>query len=238
MRLDVIHANVPARGTLSPEREQSIRGAGAAGTEVRIRLPLQGPTSITSEYDDVRAGSGVLEQVLAAAREGADAIVINCTADTAVAAAREAVDIPVVGVSEAAFHLAAQLSERFSVLTFADRIAPRFEAMARSWGMDQRLASVRSVETPLEKIDDQEKLARALARAAAECFRADGAHLVILGCTDFELVASAVASALEDEAMAMPLLCPFAVGVRQAEMLVGLGLSQSKLTYPLPRSLA
>jgi hypothetical protein len=33
------------------------------------------------------------------------------------------------------------------------------------------------------------------------------------------------------------LLCPFALGVRQAEMLVGLGLSQSKLTYPMPRSL-
>jgi allantoin racemase len=237
MRLDVVHANTPASGALTKEREDSIRSAGATGTEIHIRLPEQSPTSITCEYDDLRAGPGVLDQVLAAAREGADAVVINCTADTAVVASREIVDIPVVGVSEASCHLAAQLAERFSVLTFAMSIAPRFDAMAHRWGMSRRLASVRSVETPLEEISDQAELARQLTRSAAECIRNDGAHLIILGCTDFELAAFAVASGLEREGLAVPLLCPFALGVRQAEMLVTLGLSQSKLTYPMPRSL-
>jgi allantoin racemase len=103
--------------------------------------------------------------------------------------------------------------------------------------MPRRLASVRSVETPLEEITDRAELARQLTQAAAECIRSDGAHLIILGCTDFELAAEAIASGLEREGLAVPLLCPFALGVRQAEMLVGLGLSQSKLTYPMPRSL-
>jgi allantoin racemase len=237
MRIDVVHANTPASGALTKERENSIRGAGAAGTEIRIRLPAHAPTSITCEYDDARAGPGVLDQVLAAACEGADAVVINCTADTAVTAAREIVGIPVVGVSESSFYVAAQLADRFSVLTFAMTIAPRFEAMAQRWGMPRRLASVRSVETPLEEITDRAELARQLTQAAAECIRSDGAHLIILGCTDFELAAEAIASGLEREGLAVPLLCPFALGVRQAEMLVGLGLSQSKLTYPMPRSL-
>jgi allantoin racemase len=237
MRIDVIHANSPASGKLDEARASSIRAAGAPGTEITIRLPHHAPTSITSQYDDARAAPSVLEQVLAAAREGADALVINCTADTAVEAAREAVAIPVVGVSEAAMHLAAQLADRFSVLTFADRIAARFFAMARRLGMAHKLVSVRSVEMPLEEITDRGRLAADLAQVATACVREDGAHLIILGCTDFELATLETAAHLRRAGIEVPLLRPFAIGVRQAEMLVDLALSHSKLTYPLPRDL-
>ena len=153
MRIDVIHANAPASGKLDEARASSIRAAGAPGTEIAIRLPHHAPTSITSQYDDARAAPSVLEQVLAAAREGADALVINCTADTAVEAAREAVAIPVVGVSEAALHLAAQLADTFSVLTFGRSHrgaslfchgAPGWECSPASWCRCQLRSKCRS----------------------------------------------------------------------------------------------
>jgi allantoin racemase len=237
MRIEVIHATTPASGGLGDHRVATIKAAGAPGTEIVIRVPRGAPTSITGQYDDARAAPAILDQVLEASESGADAIVVNCTADTGVEAAREAVTIPVIAVSEAALHLAVQLSERFSVLTFDQRIAPRFRAMAHRMGMGHKLVSVRSVETPLEFIDDRRKLAADLARAAQSCVVEDGAHLIILGCTDFESATEEIGRHLSQNGIVVPLLKPFSIGVRLAETLVDLRLSHSKLSYPPPRNL-
>lgn len=235
MRIDVVQATVPAGGAIDPVRRKAIETAGSPGTDIVIRLPKGAPTSITSAYEDAVATPGVMAEAQAAEAEGADAVIINCTADTGAAGAREAMSIPVVAVSQAAFHLAAQLADSFSVLTFASRIAPRFFSMAHEWGMGRQLRSVRSVETPLEDINDHSALARDLAREATRCVQEDGAHLVILGCTDFELAAGSVRQSLAADGLHVPLLCPFAIGVRQAESLVAMGLSHSALSFPHPR---
>ena len=180
------------------------------------------------------AVQGVLRQVVAAEGDGADAVVVNCTADTAVQAAREAVRIPVVGVSEASFHLAAQLSDQFAVLTFAARIAPRFRSMARSWGLAHRLVAVRTIETPLEQVSHSEALIEGLVSEIRSAVTENGAHLVILGCTEFELSAGRVASRLQDEGFDVPLVKPFQTGIHLAESLVAMGISHSKLSYPPP----
>ena len=232
MRIDVIHANVPPRGKLSEARIKSIKTAGLPGTEIVIRLPDKGVTSISSRYEDALSAPGVLAMTLQAERDGADAVVINCTADTGVEAAREAVSIPVIGVSEASFYLAAQLAHRFSVLTFADRTALRFETMAHQWNLSHKLASVRSVEMPLETSFDEAELAGRLAQAAQACVTQDGAHLLILGCTDFERVSDLLTKQLAAIGICLPIVQPFLVGVQLAESLVTMGLSFSKLTYP------
>lgn len=233
MRIDVVQANRPSGGVLPPA-EAAIRRTASPGTRIEFRIPDSGPSSIASAYEDALATPRVLEAARAAEADGADAVVINCTADTGVAAAREALSIPVVGVSEASFHLAAQLAHRFSVLTFAERIGARFRAMAAEWGMAGRLASVRSVEQPLEGLAEAGSLAGDLAAAAAIAIRTDGAQLLILGCTDFELAGPALADRLRDAGLTVPLLRPFAIGLAQAETLVALGVSHSKRAYPTP----
>lgn len=235
MRIDVVQATVPARGgKLSDERIRAIHVAASSGTTIRIRVPSAGPRSISSVYEDSIAAVAVQREVRDAARDGADAIVVNCTADTGVEAARELVAIPVVGVMQAAFHLTAQLSDRFSVLTFASRISRRFEHMARLWGFETCLSSVRSVEIPLARNTDTGKLAKELAKAAGDCVAHDGAQAVILGCTDFELAAPAMDKHLQKLGIEVPLIRPFEVGLGLAESLVRMRLSHSKLTYPTP----
>ena len=235
MRIDVIQAAVPIEGKIDMLRREAIESAGRPGTRIVIRIPQGQPTSIASAYENVIAIPGVLAESQAAESEGADAVVINCTADTGIEVVREFLSIPVVAVSEGAFHLAAQLSERFSVLTFAARIAPRFRAMASKWGMADRLRSVRSVEIPLRRIGDNNALATALAQMARRCIEEDDAHLIILGCTEFEMAAGATADLLESEGIHVPLLRPFEIGLRQAESLVAMGLTQSPQSYPRPR---
>ena len=236
MRIDVIQAAVPKEGRIDKVRREAIEKIGGPGTRIVIRIPQGQPTSIASAYENVIAMPGVLTEAQAAEAEGADAVVINCTADTGIEVVRELLSIPVVAVSEGAFHLAAQLSERFSVLTFTARIAPRFRAMASKWGMAGRLRSVRSVEIPLRGIGNYSELATALARMAKRCVDDDDAHLIILGCTEFEMAAGATADLLESEGIHVPLLKPFEIGLRQAESLVAMGLTQSPLSYPRPRN--
>lgn len=236
MRIDVIQAAVPNNGKIDKVRREAIEKAAMPETRIVIRIPEGQPTSIASAYENVIAIPGVLAEAQAAESEGADAVVINCTADTGIEVAREILSIPVVAVSEGAFHLAAQLSERFSVLTFAERIAPRFRAMASKWGMADRLRSVRSVEIPLREMDNTSALATALARKAKRCVDDDDAHLIILGCTEFEMAASATADLLGSEGVHVPLLKPFEIGLRQAESLIAMGLTQSPLSYPRPQN--
>ena len=220
MRIDVVLATSLGDGPADAVRRARMLVAARPGTELRIRIPAGAPTSITTSAEDAAATPGVLSEIAAAENDGADAVIVNCTADTGVVEARKRVAIPVIGVSETAFHRAAELSERFSVLTFAERIAPRFEAMAVRWGMADRLASVRSVEMPLEEIDDFGLLAAALLDQAAACVLQDGAQVVVLGCTDFENAAGLVEEGLAARGIGVPLLRPYDLGLREAEMLV------------------
>jgi len=228
MRIDVVLATRLGTGPADRVRLARMRAAGRAGVDIRVRIPDGAPTSITTAQQDARATPGVLAEILAAESDGADAVVVNCTADTGVRQARDLVSIPVVGVSESAFHLAAQLGDRFSVLTFAERIAPRFRSMARRWGMRRKLASVRSVETPLEEIADFEALGRSLLTQAELCLREDGAELIVLGCTDFENAADLLRDGLAEAGRPVPVLCPFELGMHQAAAMVDMHLGRRR----------
>ena len=167
-----------------------------------------------------------------------DAFVINCSADTGLAACREAVNIPVVGAAQPAFHLAAQLTHRFSVLSFLERVNQRFEEMAWNWGLAHKLASVRSVEIPLLNFfDEQDVLVQKLFDAGMQCIQEDGAHGLILGCTDFEDVYQPLKEKFQEANVPVVLFQPYVIGVYQAYQLVMMGISQSKLTYPRPKFL-
>ena len=79
-------------------------------------------------------------------------MVINCSADTALRACREAVSIPVIGPSECTMLYASQLVDSFTVLTFAKRINGRFHRIAQELGLAHRLAAVDSVEMDFDDI--------------------------------------------------------------------------------------
>lgn len=234
MKLRVIIPMLKSDEILPEADYPRLEAAAGPGTEISVRFIEHGPRKIESEYEDALAVPGTIEAAQRAEREGMDAVLINCTADTGLAPCREAVQIPVVGPTIAAMHLAAQLAHRFSVLSFLDRVNERFESMAFRWGLAHKLASVRSVDmSVLDILHDDEKLARDLLEASLLC-QADGAHAVILGCTAFETVSSALNQLLAQAGVPMLVLEPFPIAVKQAEALVAMGLSHSKLTYPDP----
>ena len=71
------------------------------GVEVSYRCTGAGPRAILSGADTVAAAPHVVRVVVAAAAEGFDAVIVDCTDDPGVEAARAVVAIPVVGAGEA-----------------------------------------------------------------------------------------------------------------------------------------
>lgn len=237
MRICVI---TPVQAGEDPDHEatrQSLLALCRPGTEVEHIYPEGVPPSIQSEYEDALATPATVKAAIEAEEAGFDAVVINCTADTGLHPCREMLTIPVVAPSEAALHMAAQISHHFSVLTFLEQVNHRFIQMARTYGFSHKLASVRAIDIPvLELDDDEERLLKRLFEMGLRCVREDNAHALILGCTAFEVISDPLKKEFEKAGVAVQLVRPLAVAMSLAENLVHLKQQHSKLSYPIVKA--
>jgi len=182
-----------------------------------------GPSSIETFYDEAFALPEILKTVDEYKTE-CDAIVINCFADPAVNAARELVDIPVVGPAEASMMIALMLGHKFSVISILKNSKPWIELQARSMGIEKRLAEAIGIDIPVLELEcDLEKTARYLIDAARDLIESKGAEVIVLGCTGMAPVAKRV-----EEEIEVPVVEPMAAAFKVAELLIGLKLSHSK----------
>jgi allantoin racemase len=186
---------------------------------------------------------GYIEAGLRAAKEGCDAIVLNTVGDYGLAALKSAVRVPVVGAGEAGMFHAAMLGRPFAIVTIwpADT-AFLYEQQLRDARLHEQCAKVIFVGSPRElaevgKVEDdyiarmQRGESAVLDRIVASCRAAvqdHGAASILLGCTCMSPVAAKVAQALE-----VPVVNPLTTAVKQAELLVRLGLSQSRVNHAL-----
>ncbi|NIO68660.1 MAG: hypothetical protein GTN71_06340, partial [Anaerolineae bacterium] len=177
----------------------------------------------------------ILAKVRAAEAEGMDAVIIDCMADPGLSPARELASIPIVGPAQTAMHLAAILAHRFSVLTVLERDIPLIDRLARLYGLESNLASVRPVNIPVLELDrDRERLVEALVEQSARAVAEDGAHIIFFGCTGMMGSAQQVEQALAERGYSVPVIDPSLAALKLAEGLVDMGLSHSKRTYPPP----
>ena len=198
--------------------------AARAGTRIRAVEPEFGPPSIEGAYDDAFAVPGLLACIAAGDADGADAHVIACFDDTGLDAARALARAPVVGIGEAAFHLASLLAHRFTVVTTLARSVPVIENNLLRYGLDRRCARVRACDIPVLELANAASDARA--RIGTEIARAldeDGAEAIVLGCAGM----ADLAAALSDE-YDTPVVDGVAAAVALAEALAHLGLRTSK----------
>ena len=100
MRIRLIIPITGLTGEGVEERLSYLNEIADPGTEVEAVQVEVGPPAIESEADAVLAGPDVLRLIGEAERDGVDAAIIWCGGDPALAAARELVDIPVIGPGE------------------------------------------------------------------------------------------------------------------------------------------
>ena len=118
--------------------------AAATGTEIVAVNPEFGPPSIEGYLDEAFSVPGLLAEMVKA--PGMDAYIVACFDDTGLDAARCSTESPVVGVGEAAFHLACLVAGGFSVITTLSRSVPAIEHNLRKYGLAARCRRVRGAK--------------------------------------------------------------------------------------------
>ena len=204
-------------------------------TELSHVMLEDGPVSIESEYEEALALPGIIEQVVIAESEGMDAVIINCASDPGIDAAREVASIPVIGPAQAAFSLSTMLAQQFSVIAILERDIPDLDRMFRVYGILDRIASVRVMNIPvLDLFKDRNKAIDAMTKAALLALKEDRAEAITFDCTGLTGIVDDVKSNLSKEGFDVPVIEPVASSLKLAETLVDLGISHSKITYPVP----
>ncbi|HGG64311.1 MAG TPA: aspartate/glutamate racemase family protein [Rhodobacteraceae bacterium] len=154
-----------------------------------------------------------------------DAIVIACFDDTGVDAVRTLVNVPVLGIGEAAYHAASIIATKFSVITTLSRSVPGLENNLMRYGLAQKCARVRATEIPVLKLEEGDPATLYKIRSKIrEAIEQDNAEAIVLGCAGMaELMAEL------SEEFGLPVIDGVAAGVSFAEALVNNRLSTSKI---------
>ena len=116
------------------ERLEFLRKIADPETEVDAVQIKVGPPAIESEVDAVQAGPDILRLVEEAEEERCDAVIIWCGGDPALEAARELVDIPVIGPGESMRTIASILGKRPLSITPAIPVLEMRRDRARAGG--------------------------------------------------------------------------------------------------------
>jgi len=221
MRL--VLANPNATAAITDACAILARAAAAPGTDIVGWTNRDGPAVVDSFYADASAARP-LTRGLRGLAPPPDAVVLAGFGSYGTAGVKEALEVPVVSIAEAAMVLAVPLCHRFAIVTTAPRMIPYTEDLVDALGFGRRCAAVRAVTlppleaAPLAGASEAREIAREIERLRAET-RAD---LVILGGTRLSTCAAALRALT-----AVPVLEPVACGVAVAEAMVRLGLRPS-----------
>jgi len=228
MRILLVNPNTTA--TMTARIGTAARRVASASSRIEAVNPPDGPVSIEGYVDEAFAVPGLL-RILRRSQGQWDAYIIACFDDTGLEAARCLGEAPVIGIGEAAFHLASLLSNRFSVVTTLSRSVAAIEHNLQRYGLSARCSKVRACEVPVLALDDPASGATArIAEEIAAALREDRSEAIVLGCAGMAEFASELSSRFQ-----VPVGDGVAAAVKLAESLVGLGLRTAKIgPYAVP----
>ena len=153
------------------------------GIKVEGWTSHDGPPAIQGPEDGAACIPPLLGLVRKASDAGASAIIIGCFDDTGLDLARDIARCPVIGVGQAAYHIAVLAGQRFSVVTTLPQSIPVLEQNIHSYGFAPRLGRVRASNVPVLALETD--LPGSAPKVIAEIDRAvveDKVGIVVLGC--------------------------------------------------------
>lgn len=212
------------------------RAVAGANTEILAVCPTQGVPSIEGHFDEAIAAIGVLEQVKAGREQGVSGHVIACFGDPGLLAARELAQGPVVGIAEAAMHMATLVATRFSVVTTLPRTLVIARHLLQQYGFEHHCAALHAIDLPVLALEDGSGLAQEKVRQRCiQALHEDDCGAIVLGCGGM----ASLARDLTQE-LGVPIIDGVSAAVKMVEALIGLGLSTSKqgdLAWPLRKTM-
>ncbi|MDY4315564.1 aspartate/glutamate racemase family protein [Pectobacterium actinidiae] len=213
------------------------RAVAAPGTEIIAVSPSQGVPSIEGHFDEAIAAVGVLEQVKLGKAQGVDGHIIACFGDPGLLAAREVASKPVIGIAEAAMHMATLVATRFSIVTTLPRTVIIARHLLQRYGFEHHCAALHAIDLPVLALEQDSGIAQKKVREyCIQSLRQDGVGAIVLGCGGMADLAQALTQEL-----AIPVIDGVSAAVKLIESLSALGLTTSKhgdLDYPVTKPLS
>ncbi len=176
MRILVINPNT---NTETTERIRLVSETTASdGTSIEAVTAPFGQKLIKTLRNTETAGEAV-QAVLLEKEKSVDAAVIAAFSDPGLREAKENFNIPVVGIAESAMLKAAEMTDRFSIVTMGDTMVDYLHQRAHEYGVGEKLVNVQILpwDTRKGRPDDISQLTL----ACAKCIERDCAGVVIIG---------------------------------------------------------
>jgi Asp/Glu/hydantoin racemase len=159
---------------------EEARRAASPGTQITMATASFGVAYIETRFEAL-IGAYATATVMAEQAAGHDAAIVAAFGDPGLEGLREVLEIPVVGMTQAALASACLLGRRFSIIAISRRITAWYRESVADNGLLGRLASIRSLDEPLRDIgrvqEDHGRRLKALCDAAVA---EDGADVIVL----------------------------------------------------------
>lgn len=223
MRILVINPNTSR--AMTAKIAEAARGVAGPDVLIEAVCPTDGADAIESHTDEIAAAAAVVQAIALDRDSGdpADAYVIACFGDPGLDAARELAEVPVVGIAEAAMHLATVSGRHFGVVTTLSRTLGRARDLVSRYGMERACVSLAATDIPVLDLEDTgSEAVSVIERYGAEA-AAGGADVIVLGCAGMaDLCAELTAR------IGVPVVDGVAAAVGMASGMVRMGLGTSK----------
>lgn len=195
MRLLLVNPNTTA--SMTAAIGASARAVARRSTEIEAVNPVDGPASIENDDDEHRCLPGLFDVVRDAASgdEPPDAYVIACFGDPGLDEVRAMVDVPVLGIAQAAMHAAALAAGSFSVVTSMSATVARGWELAKTYTPSQCLG-VYACDIPVLRIDSDPHAIEPIGELCARALDLDGSRAIVLGCAAMARFAAPLTASL------------------------------------------
>ena len=160
-----------------------VETASKVGVKLIGWTSLEGPAAIQGPEDGAACIPALLTLVRKASDAGAKTIIIGCFDDTGLDAARNIASCPVIGIGQAAYHMAVLSARRFSVVTTLAVSVPILEDNIHAYGFTSKLSRVRACGVPVLDLEtDPAGTAPAVMGEIKRAVAEDKVDVVVLGC--------------------------------------------------------
>jgi len=199
---------------------------------VEIRNITEGHPDIENRTNWLQNGMPVVELAQTIANDGFDGIWLTDFDMCGVEAAREVIDIPIIGGFPASAFTALALSQRFSIITILQSTLAMQRGHPQTYGIEDTFASIRAIDCPVAQLENIDVVVVRTFEAALKAIKDDGAQAILLGCTGFVDVASRVSTLLGEALGAyVPVIDPNQAGFSFLVSLLRMRVRPSRLTY-------
>ena len=164
-----------------------VETASKVGVKLIGWTSLEGPAAIQGPEDGAACIPPLLTLVRKASDAGAKTIIIGCFDDTGLDAARNIASCPVIGIGQAAYHMAVLSARRFSVVTTLAVSVPILEDNIHAYGFTSKLSRVRACGVPVLDLEtDPAGTAPAVMGEIKRAVAEDKVDVVVLGCAGMD----------------------------------------------------